>query len=200
MKTPICNNCGAVGGDGYGFCRHCTPNEYMDYYFTKIPNVHKKSEEIKYDIDHYEEYVKVRQLYNKHIPKKSDIKKLKIYTKSWLTRLYNKALDEEEHKDQQCICRILMKHAKKLAIEFGHYDFLSIEIPKHKRYKEFKLTKSVSLYKYYTTKVKPEAEHMSDYIRHNAFLQGKEGDVKDIISRTYGIELPRGCFIPIHLT
>ena len=32
--TPTCNNCGAVGGDGYGFCRHCTPKEYMDYYFT----------------------------------------------------------------------------------------------------------------------------------------------------------------------
>lgn len=195
----ICIHCGCEGnGTQYGGCKHCTPKEYLEYNIKKKEFI-LKSESLKYDIDHYDEYVKVRQLYNKHIPKKSGINKLKIYTKSWLTRLYNKALDEEEHKDQQCICRILMKHAKKLALEFGYYEFLSIEIPKSKRYKEFKLTKSVSLYKYYTAKVKPKSEHKSEYIQHNAFLQGKEGDVKEILNRTCGIDLPRGCFVPIFL-
>lgn len=191
----ICVHCGCEGnGTSYGNCEHCTPKEYLEYK-NKKKNIKLKSEAFKYDLTHYDEYYVAIYKFNKHKPK--DVKALKSYDRKWLKRFYNKAIYDESFGDNLCVCRILMKHAKILAHEFGFYiEFISTEVPKNKQFKEFKLTDKVSMYKYYTHHVKPVA-NISDYIRHNVFLQGKEKDVKDILSRTCGVDLPRGCFIPV---
>ena len=92
-----------------------------------------------------------------------------------------------------------MTDAEKLAKEFGIYEaFKSTSVLKTQICKKFKLTDKVDMCKYYTHLVKTDYRR-SDYVRHNAFLQGKGKDIRDILSRTCGTNVTRGCFVPIQI-
>lgn len=195
----ICIHCGCESVHTraiYGTCEHCTPKEYLTYKENK-KDIIKKSDSYLYDIEHYDEYNLAIYVYNKNRPK--DILEIKKYSKSWLTRMYNRTTYEEQYNDVFCVVRVLMTDAEKLAKEFGIYEvFKSTSVPKTQICKKFKLTDKVDMCKYYTHLVKAD-DRRSDYIRHNAFLQGKGKDVRDILSRTCGTNAARGCFVPIQI-